>query len=170
MIKEIITNKSDYTGIAGKDVKTSTIYSTFENPEKIRNAIHTDYQGAASFATEKMSRDNYSNAEIRETKEVVSQRDRSSGPQKFQTRGGRDAVGDIKTHENMLLKEREEDRENINLNIPQAIPSKEIIGIKTQFRYDNDIEDTIVMDRLQPDLVINQHNKNPYSIFGTVKK
>lgn len=169
--KEIISSNSEYTGIAGKDVKTSSLYSMYDNPEKVRNAVHAkNYQGAARFATEKMSRENYKNAETRDTKEVISQRNRSSGPQKFQTRGGIDAVGDIKTHENLLLKEREDDRERTNVNIQQVVPSKEVIGAKTQFRHDNDVEDTVFMDRLQPDLVINQHNQNPYSIFGTKKK
>lgn len=169
--KEIISNNSEYTGIAGKDVKTSTVYSTFENPEKVRNAIHaSDYRGGANYATEGMSRNNYSNAEIRDNKEVVAQRDRSSGPQKFQTRGGRDSLGDIKNHENMLLKEREDDREKINVNVQQVIPNKDSLGIKTKIRLDNGVEDTVFIDRLQPDLVIGQHNNNPYSIFGTTKK
>lgn len=169
--KEIISNKSDYTGIAGKDVKQSSVYSTFDNPEKVRNAIHaTDYRGGANFATEELSRENYANAETRDTKEIVAQRNRSSGPQKFQTRGGRDATGEIKTHRNMLLKERADDRDNLNVNKQQVIPSKDIIGVKTQFRHDDDVEDTVFMDRLQPELVINQHNQNPFSIFGTTKK
>lgn len=165
--KEIISNNSEYTGIAAKDVKTSSVYSTFDNPEKVRNAVHArDYQGAANFTTERMSRENYSNAETRDTKETVAQRNRASGPQKFQTRGGRDAIGNINTHQNMLLKELQDDRDKLNVNIQQVVPTKDIIGIKTQFRHDNDVEDTLFMDRVQPDLVINQHNQNPFSIYG----
>lgn len=165
--KEIITSKSDYTGIAGKDVKTSSVYSTFDNPEKVRNAIHAEnYRGGAKYESEGMSRENFKNAETRDTKETVAQRNRSSGPQKFQIVGGRNALGDFKTHDNMLLKERQDDRDNLNLNQQQVVPSKELIGTKTQFRHDNDVEETVFMNRLQPDLVINQHNQNPFSIYG----
>lgn len=168
--KEIITNNSDYTGIAGNDVKTSTVYSTYDNPEKVRNVAHAkDYRGGASYATESTSRTNYANAETRDTKEIVAQRSRASGPQKFQIRGGREAMGDIKLHENLLLKEREDARDLMNVNLQQVINSKDSIGIKTKVRHDNEPEDTVFADRLQPDLVIGQHNQNPYSIFGTKK-
>ena len=52
---------NEYTGNAANDVKNKMIYSTYENPEKIRNAIHVEYSGNAL--------NNIKNQEIRSTYE-----------------------------------------------------------------------------------------------------
>jgi hypothetical protein len=168
--KEIITNNSEYTGGAGKNVKNSSVYTTYDNPEKVRYAVHAEnYKGNAGHASENMSRQNFDNAVVRDTKEIVSSGSRPSGPQNFQISSGKTSFGDVKITSNMMLKEREADREHFNTNTQQILPSKNSLGVQTTTRFDNGKEDTIYMDRLQPELVINQHNQNPFSLYGTGK-
>lgn len=133
--KEIISSDSEYTGIAGKEMETT-------------------------------SRENYKNAEIRDYKEQVIQRDRIAGQQTFQIGSGKDSYGDIKEKESMFIKEREDDRERLNIYTQQNIPSKTIIGYASKPRFDNEEVDTVFADRLEPSLVVSQHEQNPYSIYG----
>lgn len=102
----------------------------------------------------------------REThKEETIVRDRSAGPQNFQISSGKDSYGNIRFTENMGLKEDLDDRQKVSL-MTQIIPDKNIVGKINRVRYDDDIEDTVTNDRLQPDLVQLQHNQNPYSIYN----
>jgi hypothetical protein len=133
--KEIISSNSDYTGIAGKDIETT-------------------------------SRENYRNAEIRDYKEQVIKRDRMAGEQNFQISSGKDSYGDIKEKESLLIKEREDDREKLNVYTQQNVPSKNIIGYVSKPRFDNEDVDKAFVNRLEPSLVVNQHTQNPYSIYG----
>jgi hypothetical protein len=63
----------------------------------------------------------------------------------------------------MLLKEEIDDREKI-INDYKHIPNKDQLGIPIRYRDDNDAMDTVVADRLQPDLVHGQLQNNPYFI------
>lgn len=102
----------------------------------------------------------------REThKEETIVRDRAAGPQNFQVSSGKDSYGDITFTENMGLREGTDNRQKTLLR-SQIIPSKDIVGKINRVRYDDDIEDTVTNDRLQPDLVQLQHNQNPYSIYN----
>jgi hypothetical protein len=130
--KEIISENSAYTGIAGSSEHRNTkVYETYFNPEKVRNAVLVE---------------NY-----------------TSNPETFQIGAGKHAFGEIKSTENLLIKEEEDRRPLLNRTIPQITSNS--LGVKTKFKLDDDIEDTVFMDRLQPDLVISQHNKNPYSLY-----
>jgi hypothetical protein len=163
--KEIITNKSSHTGNAGGVTMTNSVYTTYDNPEKVRNAVHAEnYRGNANFNSEAARRDNYKNAYIRDTKESILKGQRPSGPQAFQIAGGRNTVGDIKSTTNLLLKEQQDDRSRMNIKLPQIIPERNQIGHISNWRKDDEKVDTVQNDRLQPDLVIAQHNENPYSI------
>jgi len=168
--KEITSDKSEYTGAAGSAVHTNTkVYSTYFNPEKVRNAIHVDYSGNANYNSESVSRENYNSAEIRENKEIVISGERPSGPQNFQISGGRHVVGEVKSTDNLLIKEQLDRRPKLNPNFPQHTTSKTIIGHTTNPRFDDNDEDLVFANRLQADLVISQHNQNPYSLYGTSK-
>jgi len=129
-----------------------------------------DYQGNPNIAMESTSRHNFSNASVRDNKELIISGERPSGPQNFQISSGVGVHGDIKTTWNMKLKEREDDREKVNMNTQNIIPSKELIGYTSQWRTDNEKVDTVAFDRLQPDLVQHQHDMNPFSMFARKKK
>lgn len=161
--KELITNKGDYVSNGGKVVKNAIIHSTYENPEKVRTVAHVDYKGNAKFNTESESRQKYSNVDIRDNKQEILMGQRPSGPQFFQTSSGKVSQADIKTTENMLLKERNDDREKMNVNTSQVIPTKESIGMIVKYREDNGPEDTVTSSRLDP-TILNQLSENPFVI------
>lgn len=162
--KEIITEVSkDYITNAAKIVKNHTVQSTYANPEKVRNAIHPEYKGNAKFASEAESRVRFDNVTIRDQKQESLMGQRPSGPQNFQISSGKDSFADIKVTDNMLLKEEIDDREKI-INDYKHIPNKDQLGIPIRHRDDNDAMDTVVADRLQPDLVHGQLQNNPYFI------
>jgi len=103
----------------------------------------------------------------REThKEDTLHRDRSSGPQNFNTSIGKTSFGDIKHTANMMLKERMDIRPQTNVNTQQVVPDKNLIGDVQRFRTDNGPEDTIHKNRIQPDLVQSQHDSNPFSMYN----
>jgi hypothetical protein len=107
----------------------------------------------------------YKNAEIRDTKEKTLSGERPAGPQMFQTAKGKESFGEIKTTGNMLLKEREDVLAPKNQLQTQIIPDKNVIGFHTKWNVDDGRQDTIFAERLQPDLVQSQHDKNPFSIY-----
>jgi hypothetical protein len=160
--KEIITNNSEYSGNANQHVKNVKVYSTYENPIKVRNAVHTDYKGNVNLNAEASSREKYNNAEIRDDKQNVLMGERPSGPQNFQISSGKVSYGDIKSTGNMILKEEQDDRERLNDQYLQIIPTKSNIGMISKPRYDNDPEDTVDNSRLDPMLVHNQLKENPF--------
>lgn len=161
--KEIITNNSEYSGNILSKNKNSTVRTTFENPEKFRNAVHAlDYQGIANNANSKeLSRYNYSNADIRDNKELSLTGERPSGPQNFQINKGKDSFGELKISSNSILKERADSRDKLNVHQAQNITNKNIQGILTKINLDND---NIINNRLEPSLIYTQHNNNPYSL------
>jgi hypothetical protein len=157
-----ITSDTPYSGNANASNKTSMIRSTFENPEKVRNAVHAEnYRGAGKHHTSNAeNRTQYNNAEITEKKEILLKGARPSG--RKSTLGsistGVDSVGETKLTPNMLLKERSKDRiENVNLQ--NVIPSKEVIG-NQQPLYHRYAE--VENNRINSNLVKNQLSKNPF--------
>lgn len=160
--KEILTNKSGYyVTNAGKIVKNTTVHSTFENPEKVRNALHYEYTGNAGYNTETESRGQYDNAVIRDQKQALLMGERPSGPQQFQISSGKESQADIKTTANMILKEQTDKRDKI-MDEFKHIPNKDQVGMLNRTRIDNNPEDRV--DRLQPDLVQVQLANNPFVI------
>lgn len=113
-----------------------------------------------------MSRYHFQNAEIRDIKEKTISGERPSGPQNFQISSGKNSFGDL-TKESI---ERSVDRSLIHKFLPQSIKTKESIGFNTHTRFDDENIDKAFDHRLMPDLVIQQHNQNPYSLYGTIKK
>jgi hypothetical protein len=110
------------------------------------------------------SRFNYSNMEIKDDKQILISGQRPSGPQKFQIPSGKASYSDIKTTFNMKLKEQEDNREKMNVYTTQVIPDKNLIGMISKPRFDNEPEDTVDNDRLDPSLVSVQLKSNPYVI------
>lgn len=159
--KETTSNNS-YQGNAADNNKNSMVYTTFENPEKVRNALHVEnYQGNGNYYTSSSeNRQQYNNADISNKKEILLEGERPSGPKS--TLGsisiGVDGYGNTKLTNNMLLKEQTTRRaENIN-NISNSIPSKSQFG-QTQNVHNQSSEKE--NSRLE-DLVTNQLNKNPF--------
>lgn len=122
-----------------------------------------DYRGSAKFNSESESRHKYKNAEIRDNKQKVLMGERPNGPQYFQTASGKVSQADIKSTRNMLLKEREDTRDKMNVNTNQVIPSKELIGANLRYREDNGRVDKVSSERLDPS-ILKQLNENPFII------
>jgi hypothetical protein len=159
--KELVTNNSsNYVTNAGKIIKNAIVHSTFENPERVRNALHYEYKGNAGYASETASRTKYDNAVIRDNKQELLMGERPSGPQQFQIVSGKDSQGDIKLTDNMLLKEQQDSRSKIT-NDYKHIPSKEQVGTTIKHRKDNGVVEN---NRFQPDLVHSQLSNNPFVI------
>lgn len=93
----------------------------------------------------------------------TEQKNQKSGPQYFQTSSGKTSQADIKSTQNMLLKEKEDRRPKMNVNINPIIPSKELLGAVIQFRNDDERVDKISSQRLDP-TILNQLNENPFII------
>ena len=158
--KELVTNNSsNYVTNAGKIIKNAMVHSTFENPERVRNALHYEYTGNAGYASESASRTKYDNADIREAKQELLMGERPSGPQQFQIVSGKDSQGDVRLTDNMLLKEQQDTRSKIT-NDYKHIPSKESVGMIIKHKKESESPN----DRFQPDLITSQLSNNPYVI------
>lgn len=128
---EINVNK-DYVGNAIKENKNSKVYSTFANPIKVRNAVHSkNYVGMAGPSMQSNeNRTKYNNAEITNKKEKLLKNSRPNGRKSSlgTTSSGADKVGKLKLTQNMLLKENKNNREKTISNTASTIPSKVFIG------------------------------------------
>lgn len=165
--KETI-GEDNYKGVIQKEKGMGYLVNKYNAPITGKEIIseNSEYQGTAKYSNNPMSHENYLNAEIRNNKQDLLERDRLAGPQNFQISSGKNAFGDIKFTENMQLKETIDTREHLNLMLPNIFPSKMSIGVSDRMRYDDDIEDTIYTDRIDSNIVVSQFNENPYSIYG----
>jgi hypothetical protein len=159
--KEITSNNS-YSGGANASNKTNMVRSTFENPEKVRNAVHVqNYRGTGKRHTSNAeNRTQYHNAEITENKENLLKGARPNGRKSTlgSISSGVVSIGDIKSTPNMLLKEQSKDRVE-NINFLNVIPSKESIGSQKAIyhRYDD-----LLNSRIDSGLVTTQLTQNPF--------
>jgi len=157
------TTHTDYTGHASKqDGKSITVYSTFKDPVKTRNAAHTvDYKGITKGASENMSRDKFNNAEITETKEQALMGARPSGAHNYNYAGGVNVLGEVKSTDNMLLKEAENIHiQNVN-NIIQLPPSISQIGAVQTRERTSEVKSSRVTNNFA-DVIDGQLKNNPY--------
>lgn len=165
------TTLRDYSGNAIDINKSSMVYSTFQDPQKIRHAVHAqDYTGVIkSQSNDPENRIQFDNAEISSNKEELLQGERPSGKNSsLQTISiGADALGDIKFTENMMLKESEKNRiENLD-RFSQNIPTKSTIG---EFRNENNnlseidafSTDPSSINRFNGNFITEQLKNNPY--------
>ena len=160
----LVDNK--YSGQAYKNDGMGYVVNKYDakvTGKQIVSESSKDYISNPKFLSENMSRERYENAEIRDIKQKSLMGERPSGPQNFQISSGKDSYGDVKTTNNMLLKEQQDSREKI-INDYKHIPNKEQIGMIVKTRIDNEPVDTVISDRLQPDLVHGQLKNNPYLI------
>jgi hypothetical protein len=162
-----VTNKEtthvDYNGHASKqNGKNTTVYSTYKDPVKIRNAVHAvDYKGVSKGASEKMSREQFVNAEISETKEKSLMGARPSGAHNHNYAGGVNVLGDMKLTQNMLLKEERNNHiENVN-NIIQLPPSISQIGALQSRNKPSEVESDRITTNFA-NLIGEQLKDNPY--------
>lgn len=165
-IKESI-EENNYKGIMNKENGMGYLVNKYDAKTTGKEIVsnNSEYQGNAQYTNNPMSNENYLNAVIRDNKEEILERDRSAGPQNFQISSGKNAFGEIKFTENMQLKEENDRRDRLNKIMPNIFPSKMSIGVSDRIKYDEDVEDTVFADRLQPELVSVQLNENPYSIY-----
>jgi hypothetical protein len=161
--KESLVNNK-YIGNSDRKDGMGYLVNKYTAPTTGKEIItdNAEYSGNATYANGESSRSQFSNADIQDRKESILLGERPSGPQSFAIGSGKASFADLKHTENMLIKEREDDREKIHVNVQQLIPDKSIIGYVQQFRHDNDTEDTI--NRLAGHLVSEQLEKNPYSL------
>jgi hypothetical protein len=171
--KSRTTNKEtfgedNYKGIADKKEKgMGYIVNKYDVKTTGKEIVSekSEYQGNAKYANNEMSKENYKNAVIREKKEEILERDRLSGPQNFQISSGKNAFGNIQFTDNMKLKEDVDERDKLNKLQQNVFLSKINFGQSVRDRKDNDIEDTIFMDRMQPEIVSSQLDNNPFSMY-----
>jgi hypothetical protein len=113
-----VTSDYAYSGHVNDINKSSMVYSTYDNPEKVRNATHVeDYKGGANTNTSASeNRVKYNNAEITDSKEKLLKTKPSSRNSSLGVITNND-VGKQKLTANMLLKERQKTRvENLNFS------------------------------------------------------
>jgi hypothetical protein len=164
------TTHTDYSGHASGSNKNSTVYSTYDDPIKMRNGIHVkDYMGPSITSVgDAENRDKYYNAEISIFKENALLGERPSGSNSALGKNASDHtfVGEIKSNDNLLLKERYNVRaENIN-NICNNIPTTNILGSFTKQGFEeNEIFSTDKNNRnnrFNADLINEQLSNNPF--------
>ena len=172
--KEIISANSEYTGNSSAAAKNATIYSTYQDPIKTRNVTSVHYTGSSAPVSRQdaASRQNYNNAEINDRQETLLINERPSGPQKFQISSGVDSQGTFKYTPKMQLKEESSYRkqqdinEFLNAHLPHLTTPLENIGLtENRKETQSELENT----RLQPMLIRNQLQNNPFIIDGPNK-
>ncbi len=160
---------NDYIGNMNKEDGMGYLVNKYTAKTTGKEVItaNSEYTSNPKWAISDTSRENYDNAEIRDTKEIVSQRKYDAGPQKFQISGSKMVVGELKVTSNKQLTSQVDDRDYLNYDLPQIIPTKKNIGtVKTRFVFDDDRKDP--NNRFAPDIVdsiTNQFKNNPYSIY-----
>lgn len=155
-----LTSDYEYAGHANDANKNSMVYSTFENPEKVRNAVHIEnYKGAGNHHTSAaQNRTMYNNAEITESKEKLLQGQRPSGRKSTLGTITNNTLGKTKLTDNMLLKERRKTRPQ-NVNLTSVIPTKNILGeYQPIFNNHSELEN----NRLNASDVSMQLSSNPF--------
>lgn len=162
--ESLVDNK--YVGNSDRKDGMGYLVNKYNAPTTGKEIVtnNSEYSGNATFSHGESSRSQFANAEITDRKENILMGSRPSGPQSFAIGNGKDSFPDLKHTENMMLKERLDDRDKIHVNVQSLIPDKSIIGFVQRFRYDNDTEDTSPINRLNGDLVQSQLQQNPYSL------
>jgi hypothetical protein len=154
-----LTSDFEYSGHANDINKNQMVYSTYDNPEKVRNAIHTEgYKGPANTNTSAAeNRLQYQNAEISDTKEKLLKTQPGSRNSSLGVITNNN-LGKQKLTANMLLKEREKTRVE-NVNLKSVIPSKNILGQqKDVFNNFSEIENS----RINSNDISKQLSNNPF--------
>jgi len=168
------TIQNNYINHANDINKDHMVYSTFQDPQKIRYQIHAeDYKGHGSrYINETEIRNQYYNANISDTKEqFISKNDSQVHRGTNSSLGKINAgyIGDIKSTDNLLFKERPNYRIATNIgNISNNIPSISQIGEQTEQRIDYSQIDRfnnntlLHHNRFDSDVITQQLAQNPF--------
>lgn len=163
--RESIVN--DYTGIAKHQVESHQIYSTYENPEKMRVPLHPEnYIGTigASAHNKNVSRHNYLAADITDKHEQLLTGERPSGPQNFQVSGSKNLVN-MTAKPNTTFKGNRDSRDLLNPNLPQNI-----IGPEQTAKFDSSTNLKAVLTEQENnrfnEVEISQLESNPFHNKG----
>lgn len=154
------TSDNHYQG-SGKGTSTNMVYSTYQNPEKVRNAVHSiNYKGNASYMTQEENRNQYNNAEINDNKEKLISNGRSNGPQSFDRSGSVEILGKTSHKPNKdLLYSHIENIQNTNSNIPTKVE----MGAVTHTAHNTYGENENTREtRAFTDIIENQLKDNPF--------
>ena len=154
-------------GVGANDGKSnSMVYSTYNNPEKVRNAVHPkNYKGNATTQgfTQNENRQQYVNAEVNLNQEKLISNERPSGPQAFNISGGVNTVGDLNYRQNTLLKGEENRHLQNKDNISSNIPTQKLLGNITQSDNNQFSENPNTRETNDfKNLIVNQLADNPF--------
>lgn len=165
-----IVSENKYKGHVSDINKNHIVYSTYDNPIKVRNAIHTEnYQGSSNtYTSNPENRQKYINAEILDTKEILVSGEHVRGKNSQSSNIYNGDIGEVTIRENTLLKEKSNNHiQNFN-NISNNIPNVKILGENTHFykgensQIDQFSSNNNTNNRFDPNLVKEQLKKNPY--------
>lgn len=141
------TLNTDYIPQANSNNKSSTVQSTFKNPQKVRYAVHAeDYKGSGGFYTSQAeNREQFKNANISNTKEqsiIIKDEETYRGTNSSMGKIQNNSIGTVKIKDNMLLKEQDNTHVQNKDNISNIIPNQELLGANTKqsnqlSQYDN---------------------------------
>ena len=159
-------------------ISDPTDYTSFQNPQKIRNAVHAkDYIGpSVYFKGDSENRDQWLNANISDKKEQIvskapGQEFRGADSNMGKISAGEGLIGTIKSTDNLLLKERLNFRHVDNVsNINNIIPNTSVLGLTTQQGFHNRNSQVDVFNsnpntknnRFDADVITDQLSKNPF--------
>lgn len=131
------TLHENYIPHANDNNKSSMIYSTFQDPIKVRYAVHAEnYKGAGNYYTSNtLNRDQYSNANISNIKEqsvIINDGQTYRGTNSSLRKITNNNPGVLKSTDNLLLKEQYNYHTQNFSNISNVIPNQAIYGSNTQ--------------------------------------
>jgi hypothetical protein len=164
-------SKNKYNGHATDSNKNPMVYSTYDDPIKIRNAVHAkDYQGnSMRFTPNAENRQQYLNAEITETKEKLISGERPRGKNSSLSTIYNGDIGEMSVRDNKLFTEQVNNHTQNFDNISNNIPGIAQIGKNTQFyKGENSQVDQFSSNtkqqhnRFDGDLVKQQLKQNKY--------
>ena len=157
--KEIITEQSaNRVGNAEHVYTQPKDYTTYMDPEKVRNHVTVEYKGNSHGLNTVMSRNNFSNAECRDVKEKSFSGSRPSGPQTFKLPKSVGTLGETQLTPSMLFKEQESSRLHVSTRMTQPTPSK---GLQGMFQAHSENRN-VFSERFDPENILGQLKDNPY--------
>lgn len=177
-VKQTTLNENHLNQASGYN-KEQMNYTAFQDPQKVRYAVHAeDYMGpSAYFKSDAENRDQYYNANISQTKEQLvykapGQEFRGTNSHLGKIHAGQNLIGEIKSNDNLLFKERQNFRHVDNVgNINSIIPTASQLGTSTktslhnlysQIDTFNSKDPSAQNNRFNSDLITQQLSQNPW--------
>ena len=169
----------DYLNQASGYNKEQMDYTAFQDPQKVRYAIHAEnYKGPSKYFTNDVeNRDQYYNADISIDKEQMiykapGQEFRGANSNMGKINAGGQLIGDIKSTDNLLFKERVNNQIQRNVgNVNNIIPDAIQIGMTTQQGFHNRNSQVDMFNsnnpsqnfnRFDSDVITQQLSNNPW--------